>query len=53
MVLDNLAAGLTSDELHREYPTLPKEAIPAVLAYAADLARDRIVPLRARPEITD
>jgi uncharacterized protein (DUF433 family) len=27
------------------YPTLPKDAIAAALAYAADLARDRIVPI--------
>ena len=45
VVLDNLAAGATPEELHRDYPTLPKEAIPAALAYAADLARDRIVPV--------
>lgn len=47
LVLENLAAGVTSDQLHAEYPTLPKEAIPAALAYAADLARDRIVPVSA------
>lgn len=45
VVLDNLAAGATAEELHRDYPTLPKEAIPAALAYAAELARDRIVPV--------
>ena len=47
IVLDNLAAGATPEELHQDYPTLPKEAIPAALAYAADLARDRIVPVPA------
>ena len=47
LVLDNLAAGATPEELHQDYPTLPKEAIPAALAYAADLARDRIVPVPA------
>lgn len=47
VVLDNLAAGTTADELHGEYPSLPPEAIPAALAYAADLARDRIVPITA------
>ena len=47
IVLDNLAAGATPQELHQDYPTLPKEAIPAALAYAADLARDRIVPVPA------
>ncbi len=47
IVLDNLAAGVSPDELHRNYPTLPAEAIPAALAYAADLARNRIVPVPA------
>jgi uncharacterized protein (DUF433 family) len=39
VVLDNLAAGLTTDELLREYPSLTHEAIQAALAYAAGLAR--------------
>lgn len=43
VVLDNLAAGASESELIREYPTLPREAIPAALAYAADLARERVV----------
>ncbi len=47
VVLDNLAAGVTAEELYADYPTLPKEAIPAALAYAAELARDRIVPIPA------
>ena len=47
IVLDNLAAGASAAELHEQYPTLPAEAIPAALAYAADLARDRIVPVPA------
>jgi uncharacterized protein (DUF433 family) len=51
VVLDNLAAGVTSETLHQEYPTLPADAIPAALAYAADLARDRIVPISAQPRL--
>jgi uncharacterized protein (DUF433 family) len=47
LVLDNLAAGTPAGELHTQWPTLPLEAIPAALAYAADLARDRIVPISA------
>lgn len=45
LVLDNLAAGVTAEEIHGQYPTLPPEAVPAALAYAAELARDRIVPV--------
>jgi uncharacterized protein (DUF433 family) len=47
VVLDNLAADISGEDLFANYPTLPKEAIPAALAYAADLARDRIVPITA------
>ena len=47
VVLDNLAAGATAEELHADYPSLPSDAIRAALSYAADLARDRIVPLTA------
>ena len=47
LVLDNLAAGVTPEELHADYPTLPTNAIPAALAYAAELARDSIVPIPA------
>ncbi len=45
VVLDNLAAGASREELYADYPTLPEDAIPAALAYAADLARDTIVPV--------
>lgn len=49
IVLENLAAGVTSAELREQYPTLPADAVPAALAYAADLARDRIVPVPSDP----
>ncbi len=45
VVLDNLAAGVKEEELFAEYPTLPRQAISAALAYAAELARDGIVPV--------
>jgi uncharacterized protein (DUF433 family) len=47
VVLDNLAAGETADTILREYPTLKPEHVPAALAYAADLARERVLPLPA------
>lgn len=47
VILDNLAAGLTVEELLRSYPPLTREAVHAAIAYAADLARERIVPLPA------
>lgn len=47
VVLDNLAAGIGVDELLEQYPTLPRDAVSVALAYAADLARDRIVQIPA------
>lgn len=42
VVLDNLAAGKGEDEILESYPGLNKEMIQAAIAYAAELARERI-----------
>ena len=47
VVLDNLAAGLKPDEIINSYPSLSYEAVRAAIAYAAELARERIVMLSA------
>lgn len=47
VILDNLAAGQSVDEILESYPTVTAEAVRATLAYAADLARERLVPLSA------
>ena len=47
VVLDNLAAGLTPDEVARSYPSPSREAIQAAIAYAAELTRERIVDIPA------
>lgn len=44
-VLDNLAAGLTVEEVIKSYPSLSRESVQAALSYAAELAKERIVPL--------
>lgn len=44
-ILDNLAAGLGRDEILASYPSLASEDIEAALAYAAELTRERVVPL--------
>jgi uncharacterized protein (DUF433 family) len=44
VVLDNLADGATPAEILRQYPSLRAEQVPAAIAYAADLARERVVP---------
>ena len=45
VVLDNLAANVPTEEILRSYPTLRPEDIQAAIAYAADLARERVIPL--------
>lgn len=45
VVLDNLAAGLTVGEILKSYPSVSEEAVKAAIAYAADLARERVVAM--------
>ena len=45
VVLDNLAAGLTADEIVLSYPSLNHEAVQAAIAYAAELGRERMVAM--------
>lgn len=45
VVLDNLAAGLTAEEILKSYPSLTKESTQAAIAYAAELARERVVSM--------
>ena len=47
VILDNLAEGLTPDEIVTDYPPLAKEDVQAAIAYAATLMREEeILPLR-------
>jgi uncharacterized protein (DUF433 family) len=47
VVLDNLAEGLTPEQIVAEYPPLKLEDIRAAIAYAAALAREEeLLPLR-------
>lgn len=43
VVLDNLAAGQSLNDIQRLYPTLHKDDVIAAIAYAAELARERVV----------
>ena len=40
VVLENLAAGLTVEEVIRSYPSLSRESVQAALCYAAELAKE-------------
>ncbi|RMD62672.1 DUF433 domain-containing protein [Candidatus Parcubacteria bacterium] len=45
VVLDNLAAGVSVEEILRSYPALTQDDIRAAIAYAAELAKERVVAL--------
>ena len=44
-VLDNLAAGLDTEEIIRSYPSVTAESVRATMCYAADLAKERVLSL--------
>jgi len=44
-VVDNVAAGVSRDEILKSYPALQEADIEAALAYAAELAREGTVDL--------
>ena len=47
VVLDNLAEGESATTILDQYPSLKPEHIRAAIAYAAELARERVVPVSA------
>lgn len=47
IILDALAEGLSNEDIIEHYPHLKKEDIQAVMAYAAELARENIWKISA------
>ena len=45
VILDNLAAGTARNDILSSYPSLASEDIEASIAYAAELARERVIPI--------
>ena len=45
LILDYLADGMTDTEIMAEYPQLSHEDVPAAIAYGAEAARERIIPV--------
>ncbi len=45
LILDFLSGGDTTEEILQEYPQLTKEDILACIAYGAEVARERFVPI--------
>ena len=47
VILDNLAVGQTTEDILASYPSLTADSVRAAIAYAAELARERQLPLSA------
>ena len=47
VILDNLAADVSPEEILESYPSLSLEDIQAAIAYAAELARERVILVTA------
>ncbi len=47
VILDNLAAGASYEDICRDYPTVSREAIRAAIAYAAELSHERVLAVPA------
>ncbi len=47
VVLDNLASGLSCDEIIKSYPSLDSRSVQAAIAYAAELTKERVVRMSA------
>jgi uncharacterized protein (DUF433 family) len=45
LIVDNLAAGASEDEILEAYPSLTKEDIQAALAFASEMSRERYVDI--------
>lgn len=47
VILDNLAEGVSEEEILKSYPSLAYDDIKAAIAYAAELSRERLVSVTA------
>ena len=45
LIMDNLADGVDEDEILIAYPQLKTEDIRAALAYAAEMTKERVIPM--------
>lgn len=49
LILENLADGVAESELLDAYPQLKLEDIRAAMAYAAEVTRERVIPIPIEP----
>ncbi len=52
LIVDNLAEGVPEVEILEAYPQLKTEDIRAALAYAAEMTRERVIPIPVEPTRT-
>jgi uncharacterized protein (DUF433 family) len=45
LIIENLAAGISEAEIFEMYPHITRDDIAACLAYAAELTRERVIPV--------
>jgi uncharacterized protein (DUF433 family) len=45
LIVDNLAEGMTEEEMLAAYPQLQGDDIHAALCFAAEMTRERIIPI--------
>ena len=51
LVLDLLASGMSEADLRAEYPQLTRDDILAAIAYGAEVARERVIPVPGEPAV--
>lgn len=49
LIVDNLADGVSEAEILAAYPQLRPEDVRAALAYAAEMTRERVIPVQVGP----
>ncbi len=45
LILENLAFGVSEEDLLESYPSLDRTDLQAALAYAAEVTRERVIPV--------
>lgn len=49
LVLDLLASGMSEAAVRAEYPSLTRDDVLAAIAYGAEAARERMIPVATEP----
>ena len=49
LIVDNLAEGIPEQDILAAYPQLTREDILAALSFAAEMTRERIIPVPVSP----